>query len=257
MVRPKKYLGQHFLTDRKIAEKITGRLKADACDVIVEIGPGKGVLTRYLKERKDKKLVLIEIDNESVDYLFDHYPDLKNSIILADFLKVDISKLGKNIAIIGNFPYNISSQIFFKILENVNIVHEVTGMLQKEVAQRLASPPGSRQYGILSVLLQTWYDISIEFHVKPGAFFPPPEVHSTVIRLIRNKRKELPCDSKRYKSIIKTAFNQRRKILGNSLKSILVNLDVEIPYLTKRPEQLSVEEFIELCSTIENINFKY
>ncbi|MGC9341864.1 MAG: 16S rRNA (adenine(1518)-N(6)/adenine(1519)-N(6))-dimethyltransferase RsmA [Bacteroidales bacterium] len=249
-------MGQHFLTDRNIAERITELLKAHGSDVIIEIGPGKGILTQFLKERKDKELILIEIDNESVDYLEDVYPELKGSIISGDFLKEDISKLGRQISIIGNFPYNISSQIFFKVLENVDIVNEVTGMLQKEVALRLASGPGSKQYGILSVLLQTWYDISIEFHVKPGSFYPPPEVNSSVIRLTRNQRKELPCSRKKYKSIIKTAFNQRRKIMGNSLKSILVNLDGEIPYLSKRPEQLSVEEFIELCLAIENTNLK-
>lgn len=256
MVRPKKYLGQHFLTDVKIAERITRLLTAGNSDTIIEVGPGKGILTHFLKERKDKILKLIEIDTESVRFLEDKYPELSSSIIEADFLKQDVSTFGDQIAIIGNFPYNISSQIFFKILENVDKVNEVVGMLQKEVALRLASPPGSKQYGILSVLLQTWYDISVEFHVKPGSFFPPPEVNSTVIRLTRNQRTDLACDRKQFNHIVKTAFNQRRKILSNSLKSILLNLDFKSPYLSRRPEQLSVEEFIELSAAIENLKLK-
>lgn len=253
MVRPKKHLGQHFLTDRKIARRITELLNADNCDLILEIGPGEGVLTQFLVDRKEKKLMLIEIDPESVRHLHEKYSDISGSIAEADFLKADIETYGNRIAIIGNFPYNISSQILFKILEHKDQVEEVVCMLQKEVAIRLASVPGNKQYGILSVLLQTWYNVSLAFHVGPGAFFPPPEVHSTVLTLRRNSRKGIDCNEKLYKQIIKTAFNQRRKMLSNSLKSILLNLDAEVPYLKKRPEELSVEQFIELCRSVEGI----
>ncbi len=254
MVRPKKHLGQHFLTDRIIAERITGLLDADNCDTIVEIGPGKGVLTRFLLERKDKELKLVEIDPESVEYLSRRFEHISGSIIREDFLKADLGSYGKKIAVIGNFPYNISSQIFFRILEYRDQVDEIVCMLQKEVALRLASGPGNKQYGILSVLLQTWYDISIAFHVGPGSFFPSPEVHSTVIKLRRNGRSAIDCNEKEFKKIIKLAFNQRRKMLSNSLKSILVHLNSDIPYLKKRPEELSVEQFIELCRSIEGEN---
>jgi 16S rRNA (adenine1518-N6/adenine1519-N6)-dimethyltransferase len=254
MVRPKKHLGQHFLTDRNIASRITALLDAESCDTILEIGPGKGVLTEFLLPRKDKKLFFIEIDPESIDFLKDLYPGIEASIIQGDFLKTDFNDLGNKLAVIGNFPYNISSQIFFRILDHKDQVDEVVCMIQKEVALRIASPPGNKQYGILSVLLQTWYDISIEMQVKPGAFFPPPEVHSTVIKLIRNKRKSLQCNEKLFRRVIKMAFNQRRKILSNSLKSILLNLDNEIPFMKKRPEELSVEQFIELCSSLEANN---
>ncbi len=253
MVRPKKQLGQHFLTDRKIARRITDLLTADSCDLIMEIGPGEGVLTQFLLERKEKALMLIEIDSESVRHLQEKHSDISGSIIEQDFLKADIETYGNRIAIIGNFPYNISSQILFKILEHKDRVAEVVCMLQKEVAIRLASGPGNKQYGILSVLLQTWYDVSIAFHVGPGAFFPSPEVHSTVMTLKRNGRTSIDCNEKLYKQIIKTAFNQRRKMLSNSLKSILVNLDAEVPYLKKRPEELSVNQFIELCRSVEGI----
>jgi len=254
MIRPKKYLGQHFLTDRNIAERITHLLKAENSDTIVEIGPGKGVLTEFLLSRKGKKLILIEIDPESVEYLKHNFKDLDDCIIEGDFLNIDLGTLGRKIAVIGNFPYNISSQIFFRILEYRDHVGEIVCMLQKEVALRLASGPGTKQYGILSVLLQTWYDISLEFHVKPGAFFPPPEVNSTVIRLTRNSRKDLPCDYRKFAGIIKMAFNQRRKVLSNSLKSILLNLDAEIPFLRNRPEELTAEQFITLCICLESKN---
>ena len=253
MVRPKKHLGQHFLTDRKIARRITDLLTADHCDLILEIGPGEGVLTQFLLERKEKKVMLVEIDPESGRHLKEKYIDISGSIAEQDFLKADIESFGRRIAIIGNFPYNISPQILFKVLEHKDRVEEVVCVLQKEVAIRLASGPGNKQYGILSVLLQTWYDVSIAFHVGPGAFFPQPEVHSTVMTLKRNDRKVIECNEKLYKQIIKTAFNQRRKMLSNSLKSILVNLDAEVPYLKKRPEELSVDQFIELCRSVEGI----
>ncbi|MFW5821252.1 MAG: 16S rRNA (adenine(1518)-N(6)/adenine(1519)-N(6))-dimethyltransferase RsmA [Bacteroidota bacterium] len=254
MVRPKKHLGQHFLTDRNIARRIISLLNADSCDTILEIGPGKGVLTQFLLERKDKNLRFIEIDRESVEYLRSEFPEISHAIIEEDFLKTEIGNFGEKIAIIGNFPYNISSQIFFKILDHRDKVEEIVCMIQKEVAMRLASGPGNKQYGILSVLLQTWYDISIGFHVSPGSFFPPPAVNSTVLRMKRNSRSEIDCNEKEFRKIIKTAFNQRRKMLSNSLKSILVNLDTEIPYLKKRPEELSVDQFIELCRSFEKKN---
>ncbi len=254
MVHPKKHLGQHFLTDKNIAEKIVRLLDAGKCDTIVEVGPGKGVLTQFLIKRTDKKIILVEIDEESVSFLRSEYPGMEGNILAADFLTTDINSLGKKISIIGNFPYNISSQIFFHILDHRDKVDEIVCMIQKEVAHRLASGPGNKQYGILSVLLQTWYDIHMEFQVKPGAFFPPPAVNSSVITLRRNSREKLIIDEKKYRRIIKMAFNQRRKVMNNSLKSILVNLNFEIPYLKQRPEELSVEQFIELCSAIEGHN---
>lgn len=252
MVRPKKHLGQHFLTDKKIAGNITGLLSADNCDTILEIGPGTGILTRSLLQKDRERLKLIEIDTESVDYLEREFPLTSDMIIKQDFLKTNLDIFGDRIAVIGNFPYNISSQIFFRILDYKDRVEELVGMLQKEVAVRLASGPGSKNYGILSVLLQTWYDITIEFHVSPGSFFPPPKVESTVIRLTRNRRQSIDCNEALYKRVIKQAFNQRRKILGNSLKSIFLNLNAEYPHLKKRPEELSVEQFIDLCRFIEN-----
>ncbi|MBE0654468.1 MAG: 16S rRNA (adenine(1518)-N(6)/adenine(1519)-N(6))-dimethyltransferase RsmA [Bacteroidales bacterium] len=251
MVRPKKHLGQHFLTDRNIAERITQLFKAEEYDTIMEIGPGKGILTSFLMKRVEEKLVLIEIDRESVEYLKDLFPLCKSRIIEGDFLKMDLPGFGNRMAVIGNFPYNISSQIFFRILEYREQVDEIVCMLQKEVALRLASGPGNKQYGILSVLLQAWYDISIEFHVKPGAFFPPPNVQSTVIRLTRNGRNKMDCDEKLFTRLVKTGFNQRRKMLSNSLKSILLTLEPGIPFLTRRPEELSVEQFILLCNYLE------
>lgn len=253
MVKPKKHLGQHFLTDTSIAERITNLLQIRKGSIVVEVGPGKGVLSDFLIKKLEKDLRLIEIDNEAVEYLRMKYPELNERLIEGDFLKQDLRIFGEKIMIIGNFPYNISSQIFFKILESKDTVDEVVCMIQKEVAQRIASGPGNKQYGILSVLLQTWYDIKLEFSVKPGSFFPPPAINSSVIRLKRNSRKDIPCSESFYKSLIKMSFNQRRKVLSNSLKSVLANseLDGEEIGLRRRPEELSVEEFIHLCKTIE------
>lgn len=245
-VRAKKHLGQHFLKDTRtaaaIAEALTGHGEYPR---VLEIGPGMGVLTRFLLEDERFETWVIEIDTESVDYLNEHYPALHGRILEGDFLRWRPDVMGSPYAIIGNFPYNISSQIFFRVLELRDDVPEVVCMLQKEVAQRIASPPGNKDYGILSVLLQAYYDIEYLFTVAPGLFSPPPKVQSGVIRLKRNSVKTLHCDEKLFFSIVKTAFNQRRKMLRNALKP----LGWEIPeneYLDKRAEQLSVSDFEEL-----------
>ncbi len=252
MVRPKKHLGQHFLTDQSIAKRITDSLSTEACRSVIEVGPGKGVLTEFLLERQDIDLVPVEIDHESVEFLHNQFPALQKTLVEADFLALDLQTIFQgDFRIIGNFPYNISSQIFFKVLDHKDQVKEVVCMIQKEVAERIASPPGSKEYGILSVLLQTWFKIDYLFSVKPGSFFPVPNVQSAVIRLVRNNRTELGVDQKKFKIVVKTSFNQRRKMLRNSVKSLL-NADVmENPLFQKRPEQLSVEEFIELTRFIE------
>lgn len=252
MVRPKKHLGQHFLTDPGIAERIVSSMNPGSERVVIEIGPGKGVLTQFLLQEDLKRFIPVEIDKESYDYLLREWPGLKEEILLQDFLKTDLASIGeKRLQIIGNFPYNISSQIFFKILDSRNIVNEVVCMIQKEVADRLVSPPGSKQYGILSVLLQAYYDLDYLFTVKPGSFFPPPKVNSGVIKLTRNKTSQLECDERLFSQLVKTSFNQRRKTIRNSLKTILLNLHVESELLSKRPEQLSVTEFIELANVID------
>lgn len=246
MVRPKKHLGQHFLTDHKIAASIVQHLDARDVSTILEIGPGKGILTRYLKERQDVNLCLVEFDTEAVRYLKEQWPELESSIREEDFLKFDLSMEGNKIAVIGNFPYNISSQIFFHILDFRNNVPEIVCMLQKEVALRLASGPGSRDYGILSVLLQSWYDIKVLFHVKPGSFFPPPKVNSSVLKLVRNERQKMDCDEDLFKRLVKTSFNQRRKMIRNSISSMLNGKIIDMPYASMRPEQLSPDDFIRL-----------
>jgi 16S rRNA (adenine1518-N6/adenine1519-N6)-dimethyltransferase len=252
MVRPKKHLGQHFLTDQNVAKRITDSLSAGGSENVLEVGPGKGVLTEILMSRTDINLVPVEIDHESVEYLIQQFPDIASRLVEADFLALDLSTLfSEDFKIIGNFPYNISSQIFFKVLDHKDQVKEVVCMIQKEVADRIISPPGNKTYGILSVLLQTWYKIDYLFSVKPGSFFPVPGVQSSVIRLVRNERTELGVDPKKFKLVVKTSFNQRRKMLRNSVKSLL-NVDVmENPLFQKRPEQLSVEQFIELTRFIE------
>lgn len=253
MVRPKKHLGQHFLTDPDIAERIVGSLSKQDDGAILEIGPGKGILTQFLISQKTRRIIPIEIDRESYEYLLREFPSLKEELLLEDFLKFDLASLKeKHIQIIGNFPYNISSQIFFRVLQHKEIVYEVVCMIQKEVAERLASPPGSKQYGILSVLLQAYYNIDYLFTVKPGSFFPPPKVNSGVIRLTRNDTEKLDCDEALFFRIVKTSFNQRRKTIRNSIKTILLNLHVESEILSKRPEQLSVAEFIKLTNLVDN-----
>lgn len=248
-VRPKKSLGQHFLNDNNIARKIAESLTGNNITDIVEVGPGMGVLTQFFVDRKEC-FHAVEIDEESVLYLKNKYPE-KNFVISGDFLRMDLSTFGFPMAVIGNFPYNISSQIFFKILDYRTQVKEVVCMIQKEVAERIASKHGNKTYGILSVLLQTFYNIEYLFTVHEHSFNPPPRVKSAVIRLIRNERTSLSCDEKLYFKVIKQAFNQRRKTLRNSLKNICLNLDSSAEVFNKRPEQLSVEEFIGLTQLIE------
>lgn len=252
-VRAKKFLGQHFLHDQNTARRIVEALVVDDQDAVLEIGPGMGVLTRYLSANPKINLTLIEIDRESVAYLHEHYPGLSPRIVEGDFLTIPLTDLmPEQYSIIGNFPYNISSQIFFRILEHRDAVRQVVCMLQKEVADRIASPPGSKTYGILSVLLQAYYRIENLFKVSPGVFTPPPKVMSAVIRLRRNERVALGCDEKLFVQVVKQGFNNRRKTLRNALKSL--NLDAQLissPILDKRAEQLSVEMFIELTQAIE------
>ena len=256
MVRPKKHLGQHFLTDPAIAFRITSMLEAKGIRTVIEVGPGKGILTKFLLEREGFDFYQVEVDREYVDYLRDLFPALGENLILGDFLKTDIQKFGKHMAIIGNFPYNISSQIFFKVLKHRDSVDELVGMIQKEVAERIASPPGSKRYGILSVLLQAWYDIKICFTVNPGSFFPPPAVNSSVIRLERNERTVLGCDEELFFNIVKSSFNQRRKVISNSLSAYIGTLSRDMDILRRRPEQLSVEEFIDLTNLISENHAK-
>ena len=251
-VRPKKALGQHFLTDQYVAQAIVTSLRSSG--PVLEVGPGTGVLTQYLVRDPQLALKVVEIDGESVRYLLEHFPALAPNLYEADFLQMDLRKIfPDNFTVIGNFPYNISSQIFFKILDYRQQIPEVVGMVQKEVAERLAAGPGSKTYGILSVLLQAWYGIEYLFTVGEGAFVPPPKVKSAVIRLTRNARTTLDCDEALFRRVVKTTFNQRRKTIRNSLKPILSTLPKLpefIPYLDARPEQLSVEEFVDLTKSL-------
>ena len=250
-VRAKKSLGQHFLKDEGIARRIADSLELSERTPVLEIGPGMGVLTKYLINNPNADFTVVEIDKESVAYLNEHYPELR--VIDGDFLKMRLDHVYPDgLCVIGNFPYNISSQIFFKVLEYRDLVPQVVGMIQKEVAERLAEPPGSRTYGILSVLLQAYYDIEYLFTVDENVFAPPPKVKSAVIRLKRNSRKSLDCDEKLFFTVVKTAFNQRRKQLRNSLKPLLPKKDdeAEPKILDYRPEQLGVEDFVELTNYV-------
>ncbi|MCR5589669.1 MAG: 16S rRNA (adenine(1518)-N(6)/adenine(1519)-N(6))-dimethyltransferase RsmA [Bacteroidales bacterium] len=250
-VKAKKFLGQHFLTDENIAARIVESLTPDSHHVL-EIGPGMGVLTKYLITKGDIDFHVVEIDRESVAYLHDHYPTL--DVIEGDFLKYDLTALfHDSFSIIGNFPYNISSQILFKVYDNRELVTEVVGMFQKEVAERVAAGPGSKTYGILSVLLSAFYDIEYLFTVHEHVFNPPPKVKSAVIRLRRNDVKHLECDEKLFVQVVKAGFNQRRKTLRNALKQLnmpIENIGEDI--LAKRAEQLSVEQFIDITKTIQS-----
>jgi len=258
-VRPKKSLGQHFLKDLAVAERIAGVLSPFPDLPVLEVGPGTGVLTQFLL-KNNPDLTVVELDKESVTYLNNHYPELKGRIIEADFLKLDLNTLfPDSFCVIGNYPYNISSQIFFKVLDYKDKIPCCAGMLQKEMAERMASKPGKKAYGIISVLLQAWYNIDYLFTVEPVVFDPPPKVKSAVIRITRNARSALDCDESLFKTVVKTAFNQRRKTLRNSLKALLGNDNAvsSLPIFDRRPEQLSVEEFIELTNRIAKLQAVY
>ncbi len=250
MVKAKKHLGQHFLKDENISRKIADSLrKTSLYDAVIEVGPGTGALTKYLLNGKDFEVVAVEIDKESVVYLHEKYPELR--VLEESFLNLDFDKVSTgDIAVIGNFPYNISTQILFKVYEERHRVPEVVGMFQKEVAERVAEKPGSKKYGILSVLLQAFYDIEYLFTVHENAFIPPPKVKSGVIRLTRNDINKLGCDEKKFKQVVKMAFNQRRKMLRSSLKAIIPKEKKDNSLLRKRPEQLSVDEFVVLTNLL-------
>lgn len=271
-VRPKKNLGQHFLTDLNIAKQIADTV--DACPdlPVLEIGPGMGVLTQYLVP-KPREVKVVEIDRESVAYLHERFsesvlaspvsrsfdPSKDDWIISADFLRMDLSKVfdGRQFVLTGNYPYDISSQIFFKMLDNKDLIPCCTGMIQHEVALRMASQPGNKQYGILSVLIQAWYHVEYLFTVEPGVFNPPPKVQSAVIRMTRNEVTDLGCDEKLFRRVVKTSFNQRRKMLRVSLRQLFNGEQTasphffEDPMMTRRPEQLTIQEFVELTNKVE------
>ena len=249
-VRPKKALGQHFLTDQNIARKIVEQLSPDL-ETVVEVGAGMGVLTQYLIEEIPNKFHVIEIDRESIEYLQVHFPTLGDRLVQGDFLKANLSEYGqRNLGIIGNFPYNISSQIFFHVLQYKDQVVEVVGMVQKEMAERMAAKEGSKTYGILSVLMQAWYHIEYCFTVHENVFSPPPKVKSAVIKMRRNDVTELGCDEHLFVQVVKQAFNQRRKTLRNSLRPMLRPDLIENEVFNQRPEQLSVQAFIDLTNLI-------
>ena len=259
-VRPKKNLGQHFLTDLHVAERIADTV--DACPQlpVLEVGPGMGVLTQYLLP-KAREVKVVEIDRESVAYLLERWPELRDNILGEDFLRMDLNTVfdGKPFVLTGNYPYDISSQIFFKMLDYKELIPCCTGMIQKEMAERIAARPGTKSYGILSVLLQRWYDVEYLFTVEPGVFNPPPKVRSAVVRMTRNDIHECGCNEVLLKKVVKAVFQQRRKMLRVSLKPFFAqtspNRDhtefLAHPELTKRPEQLSVDEFVDLTNRIE------
>lgn len=247
-VKPKKRLGQHFLKNEEIARQIAETL-GNAPKKVLEIGPGMGVLTKYLLQNQNIVLKVVEIDEESVAYLQTHFPQLKNKILATDFLKMDLTAVfDGTYSIIGNFPYNISSQILFRLLDHREQISELIGMFQKEVAERVTSSPGKKQYGILSVLLQAFFDVEYLFTVHENEFNPPPKVKSAVIKLSRNTDKQFTADEAAFKQVVKTAFNQRRKTLKNSLKALNIRTkQLDNHLLAKRPEQLSVSEFEIIC----------
>ncbi len=268
-VRPKKFLGQHFLKDLPTAQAIADTVDAAPGLPILEVGPGMGVLTQYLL-KKGRELKVVEIDFESVAFLLKAFPELGDGLLEEDFLQMQLDRTfdGREFVLTGNYPYNISSQIFFKMLEYRHLIPVCTGMIQKEVAERLAAAPGSKVYGILSVLIQLWYDVEYLFTVEPGVFNPPPKVKSAVVRLTRNGRTDCGCDERLLRRVVKTSFNQRRKMMRGSLKPLFAALNAERaggsqpegvadflarPEMTQRPEQLSVEEFIELTNSIDRL----
>jgi 16S rRNA (adenine1518-N6/adenine1519-N6)-dimethyltransferase len=255
-VKPKKFLGQHFLKDLSIAERIANTVDVMPDIPILEVGPGMGVLTQYLIAKK-RNLKAVEVDYESISYLNHTFPELGENIIEEDFLKMDLQKLfdGQPFVLTGNYPYNISSQIFFKMLDNKNLIPCCTGMIQKEVAERIASAPGHKAYGIISVLIQAWYHVEYLFTVEPQSFNPPPKVRSAVICMRRNDVQSLKCDEKLFKQVVKTTFNQRRKTIRNSIKPLLGEniCKMDPTFLSRRPEQLSVDEFVVLTNMIDDL----
>ncbi len=251
-VRAKKSLGQHFLKDLNIAKKIVDSLDGEQINKVLEIGPGMGVLTQYLIPNKNFETHVVEIDTESVAYLKENYPELDGRIISEDFLRFDLSKLfDEPFSVIGNFPYNISSQIFFRVLDYRDHIPEVVCMIQKEVAERMSAKPSCKAYGILSVLMQAFYNIDYLFTVGPEVFNPPPKVNSGVIRMTRNTTAHLDCNEPLFIRVVKTGFNQRRKTLRNSLKCLLGDLKLDDEIMGQRPEQLTVQEFVELTNKID------
>lgn len=253
-VSAKKHLGQHFLENLSIAQQIVESLTGyDNYTQAIEIGPGMGVLTQFLIQNKKFKTYAIDVDVESVAYLKTHFPNFEKQMIFGDFLRTDIPKLVNNtsFAVIGNFPYNISTEILFKILDYKDLVPEVVGMFQKEVAERISAKPGNKSYGITSVLLQAYYSIEYLFTVHENEFNPPPKVKSGVIRMKRNTTKKLNCNEQFFKTIVKTAFNQRRKMLSNSLKAYISDNQKELDIFKLRPENLSVDQFVELTNMLE------
>lgn len=255
-VKPKKALGQHFLTDTSVADRIAATLDDYRGTPVLEIGPGMGMLTQFLLQR-GHDVTVVEVDSESVAYLNDHYPSLEGRIIEADFLTMDLhaSMNGQQFCVIGNYPYNISSQIFFKVLDYKDSIPCCSGMLQKEVAERIAAGPGSKVYGILSVLLQAWYDIEYLFTVDEHVFNPPPKVKSGVLRMTRNNITDLGCDWRLMRTVVKTTFGQRRKTLRNSIRGLLPPGIIlpDLPVWGQRPEQLSVSQFIELTNIVDSL----
>ena len=255
-VRPKKHLGQHFLTDLDVARRIADTVDACPGIPVLEVGPGMGVLTQYLVA-KERDLKVVEIDRESVAYLNEHFPRLRENIVGADFLRMDLGEVfgGRAFVLTGNYPYDISSQIFFKMLDNKDLIPCCTGMIQHEVALRMASQPGTKAYGILSVLIQAWYDVEYLFTVDESVFNPPPKVKSAVIRMMRNGVTELGCDERLFRRVVKTAFNQRRKMLRVSLRPLFSEHKPSDAFfaqevMTRRPEQLTVAEFVELTNLV-------
>lgn len=252
-VKPKKFLGQHFLTDLNVAHRIADTVDACPGIPVLEVGPGMGVLTQYIIP-KEREFKVVEIDFDSVPYLHEHFPQLGDNIIEGDFLKMNLHDVfdGRPFVLTGNYPYNISSQIFFKMVENRDLIPCCTGMIQKEVAERMAAKPGTKSYGVLSVLIQAWYDVEYLFTVDENVFNPPPKVKSAVIRLTRNSKAELGCEEKLFRRIVKTVFTMRRKMMRNGMKQILGKDSPMLadPLFTNRPEQLSVQEYIDLTNKV-------
>ena len=252
-VKPKKFLGQHFLTDLNVAHRIADTVDACPGIPVLEVGPGMGVLTQYILP-KQREFKVVEIDFDSVPYLHEHFPQLGDNIIEGDFLKMDLREVfgGRPFVLTGNYPYNISSQIFFKMVENRDLIPCCTGMIQKEVAERMAAKPGTKAYGVLSVLIQAWYDVEYLFTVDENVFNPPPKVKSAVICIKRNDKQELGCDERLFRRIVKTVFTMRRKMMRNGMKQILGKDSPMLadPIFTMRPEQLSVQDFIDLTNRV-------